>query len=385
MKKILILGGSHRDIPLIKASKELGFYVITLGDRAYYKGHNYSDKKYLIDFNNLEKVRETIKKEGIKYIVAGCGEASYISTVILANEFNISNYDSVETAKLVHNKWLFKEFCLTNGVSTPKGCFYSEECNLSDIKFPLVIKPTTLSGGRGVEIVETKLEFERAIEDTLQYSQEIFIEEFIEGELVAYSVFIQNKKIIYGFMGKDEMYLNKYLVAYAYPIEFTQEVKNKLDKDINHIAQKLNLVDGMFHLQVILRDNIPYIIDVTRRIPGDFYPDLIELCSGVQYSQAVVKSYIGDAISNEFTIKRDDFIIRYVVMPNRNGIYKNIHIDKSIESKIVQRFDLIEKGFTIDDYTTTQLAILFIKLDFKDEKVINNITNLVEVEVDKLF
>ena len=41
MKKVLILGGSHRDIPLIKASQELGYFVITLGDRDYYMGHEY--------------------------------------------------------------------------------------------------------------------------------------------------------------------------------------------------------------------------------------------------------------------------------------------------------------------------------------------------------
>jgi len=38
-KRILILGGSHRDIPLIKASQQLGYLVITLGDRDYYLGH----------------------------------------------------------------------------------------------------------------------------------------------------------------------------------------------------------------------------------------------------------------------------------------------------------------------------------------------------------
>ena len=51
MKKILILGGSHRDIPLIKASQDLGYFVITLGNKDYYLGHNYSNKAYKINFN----------------------------------------------------------------------------------------------------------------------------------------------------------------------------------------------------------------------------------------------------------------------------------------------------------------------------------------------
>ena len=55
MKKVLILGGSHRDIPLIKASQDLGYFVITLGNKDYYLGHNYSNKAYKI---RLEKENE---------------------------------------------------------------------------------------------------------------------------------------------------------------------------------------------------------------------------------------------------------------------------------------------------------------------------------------
>ena len=57
MKKMLILGGGHRNIPLTQAFKELRFYVITLGNKDYYLGHNYSNEAIKIDFNNTNKVK----------------------------------------------------------------------------------------------------------------------------------------------------------------------------------------------------------------------------------------------------------------------------------------------------------------------------------------
>ena len=69
MVPILILGGSHRDVPLIKASQELGYFVISLGDRDYYLGHNYSDKYYRVNFNDLAKVKEIIRNEKIDYFI----------------------------------------------------------------------------------------------------------------------------------------------------------------------------------------------------------------------------------------------------------------------------------------------------------------------------
>ena len=42
--KLLLLGGSHAEIPLILAAKELGYYVITTGNDQKGLGHSYANK-----------------------------------------------------------------------------------------------------------------------------------------------------------------------------------------------------------------------------------------------------------------------------------------------------------------------------------------------------
>jgi len=378
MKKVLILGGSHRDIPLIKASKELGYFVITLGDRDYYLGHEYSDKYYRVNFNDLSKVKEIIEKEKIDYLLPGSGEESYLSTVQLAEELKIGNFDSLDVAKLVHNKWKFKEFCLENSISTPAGLYYTDRLNLDNVTFPITIKPTNLSGGRGVDVVYDLKNLKESIQKSKKVSNEILLEEFIDGELIAYSVIIKNQKIIYGFIGRDDTYKNKYLITSAYPIKIKTTTKKKLQDDVEKISEFLSLVDGMFHLQVIIRKNVPYIIDVTRRIPGDFYPYLMEYCDQVEYSKAVVKSYIGKPLKNELvTNKQQNFVIRHCVMCNKNGIFKEIQINEVLKNNIIYRVDLIKKNIEIKDYKVTQVSIIFIKLVKEDKQIINHINDLI--------
>ena len=377
MKKILILGGSHRDIPLIKAAQEIGYLVSTLGDRDYYLGHKYADMFYKVNFNELDKVKNIIKDDGIDYIIPGSGEESYLNTVQIAKELDIGNFDHLETAKLVHNKWKFKKFCLKNNISTPNGFYYENNSNLDNLEFPIVVKPTSLSGGRGVDVVQNLKELENSLLKAKEFSDEIFLEDFIEGELIAYSIFLENQKILYAFTGKDDTYKNPYLITTAYPIAVEEIVLFRLMSDIEKIAKKLFLVDGMFHLQVIIKNKIPYIIDVTRRIPGDFYPNLIELCDKVEYSKAVVKSYIGQKLDNEFTMGNSrDFVIRHCVMSAKNGIFKELKIDVTLEDKIVFKFDLIGQNMRIENFLTTQIAIIFIKLPYEDRDILNNINNL---------
>lgn len=379
MKKILILGGSHRDIPLIKAAKALGYLVGTLGDRDYYLGHKYSDKAYKINFNDLDAIKKIVDEEGIDYLLPGCGEQSYLNTVKLSEELNIGNFDKFETAQLVHNKWRFKEFCLENGISTPKGEFYKEGNCLEELSSPLVVKPTNLSGGRGVEIVKNLTELQIALNQAKELSDEIFLEEYIEGELFAYSVFIKNRKIEYGFLGKDDTYLNKYLITSAYPASLKTAILKKLQEEIEKLCKILMLVDGMFHLQILVKGETAYIIDVTRRIPGDFYPDLIEYCDGVDYSKAVVKSYTTGKIDDEFKNKKQKqmFVIRHCVMADKDGMYKELFIDASLKNKIINRFDLIQINTEVHDFINRQISIIFIKLKFQDSEMIKNLNQLI--------
>lgn len=389
MKKILILGGSHRDIPLIKASQELGYYVITLGDRDYYLGHKYSNQACKINFNDLDKVRELIKEEKVDYILPGSGEESYLNTVLLANELHIGNFDTLETAKLVHNKWQFKEFCLQNEISTPKGFFYTPNSNDTiNLEFPIVVKPTNLSGGRGVEVVYDEAQLGNALKNTENLSNEIFLEEFIDGKLIAYSIFLKEQKILYGFLGEDRTYLNPYLIASAYPTTIEKDTLTKLQNDIEKLAQLLKLVDGMFHLQVLIKNNIPYIIDVTRRMPGDLYPYLIEYCDGVAYSKAVVKAYTTGQINDEFEHKNEKqkFVIRHVVMPSKNGVYKDLMIDSSIQDKIIFKFDLLEKGAVVEDFLHTQIAIVFVDvLENNKSNILNHINSFINPFIEDVI
>lgn len=371
MKKALILGGSHRDIPLIMAAKKLGFFVITLGDRDYYIGHRFSDKNYKIDFTDLEKVSKVIEAEKIDVLIPGCGEKALLNTVILGKKYKIGNFDSLEAVNIIHDKWKFKEFCQKRGINVPKGVKITscENTVFKNISLPCIVKPLNLSGGRGVCVVKSKDELKSAVKHALEVSEnnEILIEEFIDGELLACSVFVRNGRIGYSFVGKDDVYLNKYLVSSAYLIEIKDEVLGKLKQNVEKIIADLSLKDGPFHLQFILKDDIPYIIDVTRRIPGDLYPYLIEFSTGIRYSEAVVKAYIGDNIDPTLLKEKEKkFIIRHCIMSSKNGVLKDILVDKEVKGKIIYELYLIEKGTNIDNYLRQQVGIVF--LEFNSEK-----------------
>ena len=62
-KKVLILGGSHSEIPLIKSCQKLGYFVITTGNNIDGLGHKTADKYIPCDYSDKGKILEIAKGE----------------------------------------------------------------------------------------------------------------------------------------------------------------------------------------------------------------------------------------------------------------------------------------------------------------------------------
>ena len=83
-KKLLILNGSHSEIPLIKSAKSLGFYVITTGNYPKLIGHQYSDEYWFADYSDKGAVLDIAKKLNVDAVCScandfGIITASYVS------------------------------------------------------------------------------------------------------------------------------------------------------------------------------------------------------------------------------------------------------------------------------------------------------------------
>ena len=114
-KTLLIAGGGHSDIPLIKASKALGFFVVTSGNRPEDLGHRHSDRFYPIDFSNLTAMLELAQTLRIDAICAGCNDFAALTAAYVAEKMGLPGHDSFETTKIIHHKDQYRNFALKNG------------------------------------------------------------------------------------------------------------------------------------------------------------------------------------------------------------------------------------------------------------------------------
>ena len=389
MKKLLYVGGAHSDIPLIQAAKDLGFYVITTGNRKEDPGHQYSDEYYPCDYSDKEAVLMLANKLNIDYIAPCCNDFSVLSCSYVAEKLCLPGFDSFETTKVIHHKDKFRHFCAVNGFPSPNALQFAHIDDaiqsLEKFRFPVIVKPVDLTGGKGVARIDNINAALQPISRAFEVSKQkkIVIEEFIQGSNHGLSTFIKNKKVVFYFFDDEHYYINKYLVSGAScPGSVPLEVIQRLCTIYENMAQILNLKDGIFHTQFILQGNTPYITEICRRPPGDLYVKLVEYATGIKYSHYIIKAFTNSSIDDLFHHDIHGFYTRHCMMSDKPGIIKNINISKQVKDKIFDGLYLLKEGDRIDDHLTQKAGIVFLKYNSFEEmkKLVPHLQHLIKIE-----
>jgi len=375
-KKLLFLGGGYADVPLIKASKRLGYYVITSGNNANDVGHKYADEYQYVDFSKKNEVLQLAKKLKIDRICPNCNDFSAISSAYVAEILNLGGHDPLEICEILHHKDKFRSFAKDHDIPTvPARSFKPSKDSLNwaeNVGFPLLVKPVDMTGGKGISKVNNSEEINYAYKKAVQisHSKRVLIEKFIEGSNHGFSAILKKKKVVFAFTDNEHYYLNPFMVSAASTPTFLKGfVRNKLIKLTEKIANILSLVDGIVHIQYIYCEDEPIIIEICRRPPGDLYVTLVEMATNFSYSMEIVKGFAGITSNEKFFPKHNGFFIRHCVMAPKNGIIRSIHYDKSLDIK--ENFKILHEGSKVSDYLVQKVSIIFVQFKSLKEMKIN--------------
>lgn len=394
MKKLLILNGSHSEIPLIQAGKKLGYYVITSGNKPELIGHKYSDEYVDCDFSDTELVLNTFKDKGLAAVCSCANDFGALTAAYLSEALGLPGHDTYENALTIHHKNRFKAFAEANNVPTPRARAYdSVDAALRDaaaLKYPVMVKPVDLTGGKGVTKVTDESGFAGAVKKAFDMSRKkvIVTEEFAEGTQHSFSTFLINKKVAAFFSDNEYSDYNRFLVSTSGgPADDVDKTQDILIAEAEKIASVLGLCDGVFHYQYILSaDKKPHILEITRRCSGDMYPVPVEHALGLPWAEWIVRAECGLDMSgfavNNFS--QSGFGGRHCVMAENEGVVKNVFIADELKGNIYDKFFWGGAGSVIADRFTDKIGILFFEFATREEMLdkCGRIKSLVKIEFE---
>ena len=185
-KKIMLLGGIHYLLPVIKAAHEQGYYVITADYLPDNVAHKYSDEFCNVSIIDKEAVLAEARKRNIDAILSYAVDPGVVTAAYVAEQMGLPFSCSYKTACILQDKSMFRMFLTQNGFNVPNAKGYEKvEDALNDIDFfhwPVIVKPVDSAGSKGVSKVDIPEKLPKAITHALNESHNghFIIEDFIE-------------------------------------------------------------------------------------------------------------------------------------------------------------------------------------------------------------
>ena len=365
MSRLLVVGASHAEIPLIRAGQGLGHWVSTVGSDAEALGAKASDSHFKVDFSDADAVLRVFDEGKFHGVVSGCNDFAAFTAARVSEARGLANCDSNVATRLIHHKDAFRKVASDLKLNSPEHFVVSnvkEAKKISQqIKFPVIVKPTDLTGGKGVNLVQDPPALGTAVEAALSRSRikNVVVESFVAGSLRSALFIVIGGKTHLVVSADEFMYLNPFLVASAVSnIGEAPETQLGLAEQIGLVVSALALTDGLMHVQYIWSGSDFTILEICRRPPGDLYLLLAEFASGYNISEKIVLLALGESIAPPTPNLKVKPVFRLCLMPPKSGQILEWKLHPKLESQVSFREDLRTQHTVIENYLVEKLSIV---------------------------
>lgn len=374
-KKALLLCTSHNDLGLVRALKKLGYYIIATGNKENLPGQRWVDEFIKADYSDMEQILQIAKEEHIDNVVACCNDFGVYTAAYVAEQLGLPGYDSYETTLILNNKDKFKQFAKENGIQTPVAEGYADAAaakrEVLKMQLPVIVKPVDCSAGNGISVIEDYADAEQSIDFAFQKSRasRIVIEPFIKGTQHGFCTFLVNQKVVAVCTNNEYSIQNPYRVEIdTFPATDHEQYEPFLIEQIEKMAGILKLKDGIFHMQYMVCDGKPWILEVMRRTIGNMYHVLSNPLNGIEWEYWETKARCGlDCSDIPTNTKQEGFFAYKTILASDNGIIDRVEIPTEYDKYIFNEFMLLQPGDEVSNHLSQPIGFLFMMFSSEEE------------------
>ena len=304
-KTLFILGGSPLQVDLLRKAKER-YHVIVVDGNANCALRSESDEFVHLDFSDTERLHELALTKKPSLILTMASEPGNLAAAIVSARLGL-RYNPVEVVYATINKIRMKERLTAAGILTARymtATADEQEIHLEDgFTFPLVVKPSQSSAGRGVKMVNSTQDLEIAVNGAKEISKDGYalIEEFIAGNQYSIeTISREGQHIILGvtreYFGPPPFFAE---TQQMFPADIDPAKEARIRSCVLDTLNALGIQHGACHVELrTTPEDELYIIEIASRI-GGWRSELIRKATGMEYTDLLLQSHEDAPLSLE--------------------------------------------------------------------------------------
>jgi biotin carboxylase len=218
-------------------------------------------------------------------------------------------HNDLEAALAARDKWVMREALRRGGVPVPEYHRYPLATDAAsvagEIPFPVVVKPTTLSGSRGVIRADNAAELAAAWQRTRQIvlregespeKGELLIERYLPGIEVALEGLLTDGSLqTLALFDKPDPLEGPFFeeTIYVTPSRLPTETQAAISARTAEAAAALGLREGPVHAELRINDDGAWLIEMAGRSIGGLCSTVLEFGAGISLEEIILRHAVG--------------------------------------------------------------------------------------------
>ena len=301
--KALVLAGSCSQVVLLNQLRERNIETILVDNNPNAVAIPYADKFVRANILDNDIIKNIAIEEAVDFLITVCADQVLLTVAKVSEELGLPCYIDYDTACKVSDKGHMKDIFSKNGIPTSKHVFMAQldMQKISDMEFPLVVKPVDSYSSKGVRKATN-------LEDLRQYFKEasdisrsgvVIVEEYAEGaELTVDYEIVDGVAHLLSVSNTEKVNYRDRFLAFRtrFPADVSEETVQRVAEIGQKIATAFNLRNTPMLVQMLTDDKKESVLEFCARTGGGAKYLLIKAATGFDPIQAVTDLTLGKRV-----------------------------------------------------------------------------------------
>ncbi|MGA7672398.1 MAG: ATP-grasp domain-containing protein [Nitrolancea sp.] len=354
---LLVTPSSYRGSAFTSAAERLGIDVVLGVDLPKALASEWN-VPFSVDFSRphvaASEIASFAREKPIDAIIAVDDSGTILAA--LASDLLGLPSNSPDAAVAARDKHLMRNLLHSEGVPVPGFRAYpatiDDEVLASEVDYPVVVKPTHLSGSRGVIRADSDDELFAALSRTRQVIQldgqnlsdsTILLEEFVPGFELALEGLLDNGELhVLALFDKPDPLDGPFFeeTIYVTPSRLSIDVQQAIAVCTRDAARALGLQQGPVHAELRVNERGPWIIEVAGRSIGGLCSTILEFGTGMALEDLILLQATGASVGG---FQRGDDAVGVMMIPIPKG-------------GVLRRIEGLEEAHQVDGVTGVEIT-----------------------------
>lgn len=379
-KKILLLGGSHGQLPVIEEAKKRGLYTVLCDYLPDNPGRALVDRYYEVSTTDKNAVLKIANKHEIDAVLAYASDPAAVTQAYVSEMLGLPG-NAESSIALLSNKNEFRSFQQENNFNVPAFKSYSADQihKLVSVRFdyPVIVKPVDASDSKGVFKADSLKQLKEKAEIALSFSRsgKIIVEKFIDaegGNLHGDAFFIDGEMVFCMLGDRIISSVSNPLkpTAELYPSRLPDSIISDVQNEVAAVTNRSGFKHGPVNIEARITTNGDiFVMEIGPRSGGLLTPQAINFCTEVNLMEATVNFILENSI--KLTVKKTFPTICYAIHTNKSGIFEEFVLNKDLQAFKKKEQLYVNPGDTVKPFSEAGSTLGVLILTFPNFDVVD--------------